>query len=157
MYPKEITYTDFNDVKRTETYYFNMTKPEMMDWVNPDITANDIKQDILDKFNFRKGNDIMSFFEQLILRSYGQKSEDGRSFIKFDENGRPLANAFKQTAAYTELYMQLISNPDAANEFMYGIMPAQMAEQARASLKNETAPKPHEAIHDALAASSTNT
>lgn len=141
MYPKEITYTDFNDVKRTETYYFNMTKPEMMDWVNPDITANDIKQDILDKFNFRKGNDIMSFFEQLILRSYGQKSEDGRSFIKFDENGRPLANAFKQTAAYTELYMQLISNPDAANEFMYGIMPAQMAEQAR----------------DALAASSTNT
>ena len=61
--------------------------------------------------------------DHAIMKAYGEKSPDGRHFMKEDENGRPLANKFKQTLAYSQLFMELATNDKAAAEFVNGIIP----------------------------------
>ncbi len=49
-------------------------------------------------------------------------SPDGKRFVKSKE----MAEAFSQTEAYSDLFMELSTNTDAAIEFAKGIMPAEL-------------------------------
>lgn len=69
---------------------------------------------------------IIKIFKDIILKSYGEKSPDGKRFIKSEE----MSTAFSQTEAYTELFMELSSDADAAAAFINGIIPADMAKKA---------------------------
>ena len=69
---------------------------------------------------------IIKIFKDLILKSYGEKSSDGKRFIKIDDNGRPLANAFSQTEAYSQLFMELATDDKKAAEFVNGLIPADL-------------------------------
>ena len=117
MLKKTITYTDYNDVERTEDFYFNITKAEAMEMefsVEGGLTA------MIDKITAAKDfTSLVSLFKEFILMAYGEKSEDGRRFIKSDE----LSEAFSQTEAYSELYMELATNAEAASEFVKGVLP----------------------------------
>ena len=73
---------------------------------------------------------LMKIFKEFILKAYGEKSADGKRFMKIDENGRPLSAIFEQTEAYSVLYMELVTNADAAAEFINGVVPADIAKQA---------------------------
>ena len=68
--------------------------------------------------SYKKG--LIDLFKDLILRSYGEKSADGRRFIKSKE----LSTAFSQTEAYSELFMELVTDAEKAAEFVNGITPA---------------------------------
>ena len=117
MLKKTFTYTDYNGVERTETHYFNLSKAELVDMeaTTPGSLSEKLKR-IVDGAD---GPEIMKFFKELIFKSYGIKSDDGRRFMKSAE----ISEAFSQTEAQVQLYMELVTNPEAAADFANGIIP----------------------------------
>lgn len=117
MLKKTFTYTNYNGVERTETHYFNLSKAELVDMeaTTPGSLSEKLKR-IVDGAD---GPEIMKFFKELIFKSYGIKSDDGRRFMKSAE----ISEAFSQTEAYVQLYMELVTNPEAAADFANGIIP----------------------------------
>lgn len=125
MYAKTIKYTDYNDVERTETFYFNLTKAEL---VNMQLSKDGGMEAFINKItSTMDGKELSKLFKELILMSYGEKSDDGRRFIKNQE----IADSFSQTEAFSQLYMELLTNYDAAQAFVNGIMPKDIQEQAK--------------------------
>lgn len=121
MWKETITYTDFNDVERTEDFYFNLSKAEL-------IKMNtDSKGDLSDELTRILDNDdkkgLMRYLYDIILKSYGEKSEDGRRFVKVNDKGMSLGEEFEQSDAFSELYIKLLDNDDALSNFTKGIMP----------------------------------
>jgi hypothetical protein len=121
MLKRSITYTDFEDREVTEVFYFNISKPELIDMeveheggyvaaIQRIIDANDPKQ-------------LVAEFKKLILQAYGIKSDDGKKFMKSDA----LREEFIHHAAYQTLWMELASNEKAASEFVIGVLPADLS------------------------------
>lgn len=117
MIKKTMTYTDYDGVQRTEDFYFNLTKAEVAEMQVSTVGGLDkmIKQIISEQ----DGKRIIELFKDLVLRSYGKKSPDGRRFIKNQE----LRDDFAQTEAYSDLFMELATDADAASAFVNGIVP----------------------------------
>lgn len=112
-----ITYTDYNGETHTEDFYFNLSKAEV---VEMNLEANGAYAEYLQRIvEQRDGKALATEFRRLILNSYGEKSPDGRRFIKNDE----LREAFAQTEAYSELFIQLAMDAEMTQKFVEGIMP----------------------------------
>ena len=132
MLKKTITYTDYNDVKRTEDFYFNLSKAELSEMeLSVDGGYAEMAKKIAEAQN---APELVKLFKELILKAYGEKSADGRRFMKVDEKGNPLSIAFSQTEAYSELFMELASDADAAATFVKGIIPADLSKQVSAQM-----------------------
>ena len=117
MYKKTITYTDYNGVERTEDFYFNLTKAELR---RRNYSTKGGFQEYVNKIiNEKNSKELEHLFENLILESFGVKSEDGRRFIKSEE----LKKEFSETEAFSELYMELAGDENAASAFVNGILP----------------------------------
>lgn len=124
MLKKTLTYTDYNGVERTEDFYFNITKAELVDWEFG--TAGGLTT-VLSRIIAEKNQpEIIRLFKTVIDRAYGVKSDDGRRFVKNNE----VLSAFQQSPAYSALYMELISDDKIAADFINGIMPSDLVEQA---------------------------
>ena len=122
MLKKTITYTDYNGVERTEDFYFNLSKAELIDL---QIGQTGGLESTIDKIVKTKDQaKIIKLFKELILKAYGEKSDDGRRFIKSEE----LSTAFSQTEAFSELFMTFAQDDKAAAEFVNGILPADVKE-----------------------------
>lgn len=128
MLKKTITYTDYNGVERTEDFYFNLSKAEVMEMEMS--TAGGLAERIQRIVSTQDAPAIIKIFKDLVLDAYGEKSLDGKRFLKVDENGNRLSVAFSQTEAYSQLFMELATDADAAAKFVNGIVPADMAQQA---------------------------
>lgn len=120
MFKRTETYTDYNGVERTEDFYFNLTEAELTEieigttgglaeTVRVLIAAKDIKA-------------IIAIFKDLVFKAYGEKSADGRRFMKSEE----ISRAFSETEAYNQIFMDLATNSDAAAAFINGIIPAKL-------------------------------
>lgn len=118
MLKKTITYKDYNDVERTEDFYFNLSKAEVMEMEMS--TSGGLAEMITRIVAEQDAPAIIKIFKELVLKAYGQKSPDGKRFIKSEE----LATAFSQTEAYSQLFMELATDADAAAKFVNGIVPA---------------------------------
>ena len=117
MLKKTITYTDYNGVERTEDFYFNLSKAELAEM---ELSVDGGMSKMIE--NISKTNDIPSvvkFFKEIILKSYGEKSEDGKRFKKSEE----LSESFSQTEAYSEMFMELVTDAEKAAEFAEAIIP----------------------------------
>lgn len=126
MVKKTVTYKDYNDVERTETFYFDFSEAEVMDMQTSKFNGfNEYLQSII---NEKDPSKIIKTFKELVLSAYGEKSEDGRSFIKEAPDGTKLADRFKQTKAYSDIYMELALDAKAAAEFVNNVFPPNMAE-----------------------------
>ena len=126
MLKKTITYTDYNGDERTEDFYFNLSKGELTEMELS--TEGGLEQMLQNIVNTKDIPKITALFKRLILSSYGQKSPDGRRFIKNQE----LIEEFKQTEAYSELWVELITDADKAVDFVRGILPADIQGQINA-------------------------
>ena len=127
MLKKEIAYTDYNGVERKETFYFNLSKAEITEMELTTVGGfAEMIQKIVDA---QDGPSIIKTFKDLVLKSYGEKSPDGKRFIKTQE----LRDSFEQTEAYSTLFMELATNAAAASEFVNGIIPADLAKQVSES------------------------
>ena len=118
MLKKTITYKDYNGVERTEDFMFNLTKAEILEMqLTKDGGMDAAIKKIVDA---KDAPEIMKVFKDLILKSYGIVSDDGRRFIKSKE----ISDSFAQTEAFSILFMELATDTDAASAFVNGIVPA---------------------------------
>lgn len=136
MYKKTVTYTDYNGNKRTEDFFFNLNKAELAEMELS--SAGGMQKKIQDLIDSQDNAQIIKLFKDMIIKSYGVKSEDGRRFIK----NAQVTEEFTQTEAFSELFMSLASNEDEAAKFIQGILPADLATneavtQARQELENQ--------------------
>lgn len=125
MLKKNIKYVDYDGNDRAEDFYFNLNKAEI---VELELGTTGGLTKTLEKIVQEKDNKrIVEYFKAIILKAYGEKSADGRRFIKSQE----LRDSFEQTEAYAELFMELSSNAKAAAEFISGIVPKEAADAAK--------------------------
>lgn len=117
MLKKTITYEDLNGMTRTEDFYFNLTRTELIEM---ELTADGGMASHIQRIVDAKDNpSIMREFNSLIKKSYGKKSDDGRRFIKSAE----ISEAFMQSPAYDVLFMELMTSEEAASKFVNAILP----------------------------------
>ncbi len=117
MLKKTVTYTDYNGVEREEDLYFNLNQSELLEMeASVDGGMSAMLEKIVAEQNPKK---IMEFFKDFLLKAYGQKSADGRRFIKSDE----LREEFSQTEAYNKIFTELAFDANAAAAFVNGVMP----------------------------------
>lgn len=125
MYAWKHTYTDYNGNERTETFYFNFTKAELIDleWRTP----GGLEQYMKNIMAMQNGQALADVFKMLIQKSYGVKDPEGRRFIKNPE----VLHNFTETEAYSDLYIQLATDDKAGAEFINGVFPKEAVEAAR--------------------------
>ena len=145
MLKKTITYTDYDGVKRTENFYFNLNKAELMDMElsTPDGGLRNRLRAIMDK---RDIPGIIRTIKDFIIAGFGEKSPDGRKFIK----SKALSEAFMQTEAYSELYMELISDANATAAFINGMIPEELRSNFNETKKKEELPENVSLLSDAV-------
>lgn len=123
MLKKTIKYVDLNGIERSEDFYFNLSKPEIVKMQESVKGGYDVRlKGIAAELN---GGKIIEFFEDLIMKSYGEKSEDGRRFKKSEE----ISKAFMETPAYEVLFEELVTDANAASNFVNAIMPADVTQK----------------------------
>ena len=117
MLKKTMTYTDFEGVTRTEDFYFNLTQAEVAEM---ELSVDGGLTKLINRITAAKeGRQIINLFKDFVLRAYGVKSDDGRRFIKNQE----VRDAFAQTQAYSDLFMELATDSKFAAEFVAGVIP----------------------------------
>jgi len=120
MLKKTIKYTDFDGNPREETFYFNLTQAELAEMELSTEGGLSVK---LQKIIEAQDNPtIIALFKEIIGKAYGEKSPDGKQFVKNPQ----IRDAFMQTQAYSDLFMELATNPEAAAAFINGIVPANL-------------------------------
>ena len=124
MFTKTVTYKDFDGNERTEVCRFNLSEPEIIEMESsyPGGLEQMLKKIIEEKDQQK----ILAVFKELMLKSYGEKTPDGKRFVKSKE----LSEAFSQTGAYEQLYMRILRDTDCAIEFTNGIMPERVRQAA---------------------------
>ena len=134
MVVKKIKYTDFNGVEREEEFMFNLTEAEITEM---ELTTDGGLSDSIKKIiSAQDTPQIIETFKMLLLKSYGEKSADGRRFIKSDE----LSKEFTQTNAYSQLFMELAYDDKAAVAFINGIIPEGMRERVAENNSDDASP-----------------
>lgn len=124
MIKKTITYTDLFGEKRTEDFYFDLSKAELIEWeMSKDGGMERFVQRVTSSNSIPE---LFPIFKDFVLRAYGVKSDDGRRFIKNDD----VRASFEQCPAYSELVMELITDTEKAIAFLNGIAPKDIAEAA---------------------------
>ena len=129
MLKETIKFEDYNGVERTEDHWFNLSEAEIMEM---ELGTTGGFAEMIEKIIAAKDTpSIIKIFKDLILKAYGQKSSDGRRFIKSKE----LSEEFSQTEAYSVLFMKLATDADAAARFVNGIIPSK-ARDAKSEATN---------------------
>lgn len=115
MIKKTVKYIDFNGNENEEVFYFNLTKIELtkLELGKQGGLSNYIKEAVESGDNAG----ILEVFNKVILDSYGIKSEDGKRFMK----SAALKEEFEQSAAYSELFMEIATDANAAEAFIKGL------------------------------------
>lgn len=114
------TYTDYDGVERTEDFYFNLSKAELAEMELSE--EGGLEQSIQKIINAKDNKKIVETFKDILLKSYGEKSPDGRRFIKSAE----LSKAFSETPVYSDMFIRLATDEEYATKFINGIMPTDL-------------------------------
>lgn len=127
MFKKDITYTTYDGERVTETFHFHLAKNEI---VQMEARYEGGLQGLIRRIGLTKDmKQVLHEMERIVLECVGEKSADGRRFVKSDE----IRDAFKQSPAYDELFMELLTQEDAAANFILGALPADVAGEVKAS------------------------
>jgi len=132
MFKKTIKFTDFNGNEVEEDFYFHMSKAELLEMA----ATGDMQERINRMIASKDNSEILREFKKIITASVGIRSEDGRAFIKNDE-----AKArFMFSPAYDELLFELISNANAASEFIRNLIPEKMQSEMKKEMEKIKSP-----------------
>lgn len=140
MIKKTVKYEDFNGETVKEDLYFHLSKAELMDLeVGSESKFSDRLKEISEN---QSAGEVLSIFKELLQNSYGERSEDGKHFVKNDR----IREQFASSEAYSELLFELISDADEAARFVNGLLPASLVKEAESRIKAEGDPKKTEAL-----------
>ena len=134
MYKITETYIDYDDNQRTEDFYFNYSEAELTDL---QFSVSGGLAGMIDKII--KTNDmpkLVELFRELIQKAYGEKSNDGRRFMKSPE----LTKEFTETVAYSQIYMRLATDSKAAQEFINKVVPKSMKDKMQQANQQNVVP-----------------
>jgi hypothetical protein len=132
MLKRSISYKDFNDVDCVDIFYFNISKPELIELeVKYEHGLTSMIQRIIEQKDHKE---LIKLFKELVLLAHGQKSPDGKRFIKSDQ----LREEFSQTAAYNALFVELATNDEAAANFLKGALPTDMVGEIDKALDSKS-------------------
>lgn len=130
MIKKSIPYTDYDGNQRTDECYFNLNKAELAEMeVSESGGFDKFLEKVVESQDTKK---IYAIFKEIILMSYGEKTHDGKHFLKkktIDGEVIRLRDEFEQTEAFSELIMEMLSNEDAAANFVTGVLPKELADE----------------------------
>lgn len=130
MYKQTIKYEDYNGVEREEDFYFALSEAELTEL---QLGVEGGYAAMVEKIIKAKDTPaLIRIFKDLLIRSYGVKSDDGRRFIKSEK----LTEEFTQTPAYSEMFMMLATDDKKASAFVKGIVPKKLAAKADELEKN---------------------
>ena len=131
MLKKRIKFKDLDGNEIVDDFYFNLTKAEIAEMELEFATYKDgettggFGEMLQNVVKAGSGKVIIDTFKDILRRSYGVRSEDGRRFMKspvyFEE--------FLETDAYSELFMQLVTDAGAAAAFIRGLVPQDLGEK----------------------------
>lgn len=120
MLKETIKYVDYNGIERTEDFYFNLSESEIVEMAA--TTEGDLGENLKKMIESKDGSAIMRTFKDLLDRAYGEKSADGRRFVKSSE----ISKAFFETEAYNKLFMRMVTDPEYAANFIAGVIPQEV-------------------------------
>lgn len=130
MYKMSVTYTDYNGNERKEDHYFNLNKAEL---IRMEMSVSGGYTEMINRIiQAQDTASLITLFEELIQKSYGIKSPDGKGFIK----NQKILEDFMATEAYSEVYMKLVTDTEEAAKFVNGIVPADLAKKAALAAAN---------------------
>lgn len=136
MYKKTVTYEDYDGMERTETFYFNLTKAELTKFNASE--SGGLKAKLEQMIAVKDAKAIMETFESILEMAYGEKSLDGRKFMKSKE----IFDEFKSTMAYDKIFMELVTDEKASMDFINGILPADISKAVSENGGNVTELRP---------------
>lgn len=137
MLKREIAYEDFNGNQTTDVYYFNISKPELIEM---EVEYKNGLSAMIHKIIETKDHKaLIKMFKEIVLLAYGEKSDDGKRFVKSDA----LRNEFSQTAAFNSLFMELATNDSAAVIFLKGVLPKDMVSEIDKAMTATVVPVPN--------------
>ena len=123
MYRKTVTYEDYKGNTRTEDFYFNLNKAEL---VELELSTKGGLTVMMDRIIAAQDNaTLFKIFKDLVSKSYGVLSDDGRKFVKNQE----VLDDFMQTEAYSIIFSELATNEEAAAEFFNNVIPQNLAKE----------------------------
>ena len=131
MFKKTITYKDFDGKDIKEDFYFNFTRAEILEMQLEETGG--LAEKLQRIINTQDVPSIIKVFKDLILRAFGQKSQDGKRFIKSEE----ISKEFSQTNAFADLYIELATNEQAATEFINNVIPAEQLKELQVKESQE--------------------
>lgn len=131
MLKRTETFTDFDGNTRTEDFYFNLTKAELTEMQMSEVGG--LEKRLKGIIMAQDGVRIMSFFKDILLKSYGVKSADGRRFIKNDE----VRKEFEETEAYSQIFMDLVTDANKMADFIKAVIPSDLSEQVDEEMKKQ--------------------
>lgn len=135
MLKQDVTYEDFNGETVTDTLYFNLTATELTKLeAEYEGGLEKVLEEIIKSNDIRR---IIAEFQKIILLSYGERSDDGKRFIKSDQ----IREEFAQTAAYDAFFMQMAADAELAANFVNGVIPKQLAAEVKKAEEAEAAKK----------------
>lgn len=140
MIKKTITYKNFLDQEETGDFYFNMSKGELvkqqMSAVNQQVESF---QDKLEKIAKNlQGEALVEVLDEIIMEGYGEKSTDGKHFVKV-RNGVKLVENFMSSGAYSELVVELCTKEGAMADFINGLVPADLRDSVNKEVATQQA------------------
>ena len=123
MYNKTVTYKDYKGNTRTEDFYFDLNKAEL---VELELSTKGGLTVMMDRIIAAQDNaTLFKIFKDLVSKSYGVLSDDGRKFVKNQE----VLDDFMQTEAYSIICSELATNAEAAAEFFNNVIPQNLAKE----------------------------
>ena len=150
MYIKEMTYVDFMGETRTEKFYFNLSQAEILDL---QISENGGLSGILEKIMEERNNkELSKYFKDIVLMSYGERSNDGKYFRKSKE----ILDNFTSTQAFSDFYVKLASDAEFAAEFINGVVPKDLPKTVIGQTTPQVATSVNHGVVEINAASSKN-
>lgn len=144
MYKRTFKYTDYDGNPREEDVYFNLSEAELAEMM---FSADGgLDQAIKRIVAAQNTKEIISTWKMILLKSYGEKSPDGKRFIKSKE----LSDAFSQTEMYNQLFMELTFDAEKAAEFMDKVTPPKKDGKGKLVNLKDAAPRPGESPQDTI-------
>lgn len=135
MYARNITYTDYDDNERTEKFYFNLNKKELLDLELKYQSKGGIRNALSKMMDENDAKGVINVIDEMIQGAYGEKSADGKRF----EKGPEVLSHFVNTEAYSNLIMELLNDADKLSDFMTKIMPSDVRAEAEKAMAEQKA------------------